>query len=823
MTKEKKASKPVPDTDASIDFLQKFRPQGPWPLVAIDPVKGRPLFGKTFKPDQIDEAKVWINSWQGDRNLYFHVNPIMGAVKIKASKEDVAELAYIHIDIDPRIGEDIEEEQKRALSLLTDKLPEALDDKKPTFVVFSGGGYQGFWKLSDPIDVDGNEAKCEDAERYIIQLILDFNADTNCKNIDRIMRLPGTINMPDAAKKKKGRVPALAKLIEYDEKAVYAIEQFKQARKIVKAAGDGLNGRMVSITGEVKKIESIADIEEKVPGGVLPNWVKDLIMHGYDPRDPGNNQRGLPKQYTSASEALFAVCCALVKADLDDNDIYAIITDPKYHVSDCVRNKPNWQKRYAVRQIERAREQAISPWLRKLNEKHAVIADLGGHCKIVTEYYDEDLRRYNFTKQSFQDFMNRYSHKKVPIGTKTVNGVEVAQFMAVGKWWIDNEYRRQFERMVFAPGKDPIDCYNLWKGYAFQPEKGDCSLYLDHMKRNICSGNDEHYQYLLSWMARAIQEPDCPGEVAVVLRGRMGTGKSFFVKKFGRLYGSHFVAVSNAKHLIGSFNAHLRDCVVLFGDEAFYAGDKKHESSLKMLVTEEMVPYEPKGVDTEMGPNYCHVILASNDDWVVPAGADERRFFVLDVGDENMNDTKYFGPMNEQLENGGYEALLYILLNRDLSQYIVQKFPETAALRKQKLLSLADLPEWWYSKLVDGRILPNHEGWYIEIPKKALIKDYTDYSQSLGYQRRANPTKIGIFLNAACPGIYPMSNQKTIEYESGKKREYVYTFPGLEDCRKHFDKNYGGGPNGFDWPDLDERDNDPQEDLPLEDGEEIPF
>jgi hypothetical protein len=93
---------------------------------------------------------------------------------------------------------------------------------------------------------------------------------------------------------------------------------------------------------------------------------------------------------------------------------------------------------------------------------------------------------------------------------------------------------------------------------------------------------------------------------------------------FGSLWGRHFVTVSDAKHLVGAFNAHLRDCVVLFGDEAFFAGDKKHESVLKTLITEESVVIEAKGVDAEVYPNYVHLILASNADWVVPAGHAER-------------------------------------------------------------------------------------------------------------------------------------------------------------------------------------------------------
>jgi hypothetical protein len=60
--------------------------------------------------------------------------------------------------------------------------------------------------------------------------------------------------------------------------------------------------------------------------------------------------------------------------------------------------------------------------------------------------------------------------------------------------------------------------------------------------------------------------------------------------------------------------------VLLFGDEAFYAGDKKHESILKMLITEEMITIEAKGVDAEVSGNCIHLMMASNDrGWCPPA------------------------------------------------------------------------------------------------------------------------------------------------------------------------------------------------------------
>lgn len=85
----------------------------------------------------------------------------------------------------------------------------------PSFIINSGNGFQGFWLLDEEQTIDGREELAVELERFNQQIALDLTAD-NCHNIDRIMRLPGTVNIPDAKKRKKGRVPVLASLHSAD-------------------------------------------------------------------------------------------------------------------------------------------------------------------------------------------------------------------------------------------------------------------------------------------------------------------------------------------------------------------------------------------------------------------------------------------------------------------------------------------------------------------------------------------------------------------------------------------------------------------------------
>ncbi len=778
-------------TKDSIDFLKKWCPEGPWVLTAIIPD------GKTetvtFAPAAWKKAVDWIESHQGKRNLYFHVNPVRGVLNNKASKEDIARMAWLHIDIDPRAGEDFDEERVRALELLQKF------ELRPSVIVDSGGGFQGFWKLrrSEKLDINGVIAKAQELEAYNQQLEKVFQAD-HCHNVDRIMRLPGTINVPTAKKLSKGRVPTLATLVEWND-VDYSIDQFTAAPRVQSSEEPGLGGGRpkVKITGNVPDIgtEELAAwaIEN---GKTINDHCLALIATGQDPIDP--------TKYPSRSEALFKVCCDLVRAEVPDEMIFAVITGSN-EIAASVKDKPSWEN-YALRQIERAHEEAIDPMLRFLNEKHAVVSDIGGKCRIISEVWDNAMDRFRISKQSFEDFRNRYRNRKVIVG-HTEKGHPVEK--AAGNFWIDHPNRRQYETIIFAPGQEVEDAYNLWKGFACDSLPGNKhESFLKHIFLNVCSGDEEHYKYLLGWMARLIQHPDGPGEVAVVLRGRRGTGKSFFAKILGGLFGRHFLQVSDSKHLVGSFNAHLRDTVLLFGDEAFFAGDKKHESVLKTLVTEEHLVIEGKGVDAEAAPNYVHLILASNEDWAVPAGLDERRFFVVEMGEENKQDHAFFKKVKSDIDDGGRESLLHFLMTYDLADFEIRRVPQTIALQDQKIMSMSSEVQWLFDKIWEAKTLRTSEDWKPDVLKDSWYDDYIDELQRQGRNFRMPRTAFWKFIGNAMPDGWPITKQETRDVpftnEQGfeitvRKRAYVCYLPPVEEVREYWNINFGGP---FNWPKL---------------------
>jgi hypothetical protein len=220
--------------------------------------------------------------------------------------------------------------------------------------------------------------------------------------------------------------------------------------------------------------------------------------------------------------------------------------------------------------------------------------------------------------------------------------------------------------------------------------------------------------YTINWLAWAVQHADEQAEVALVFKGDRGTGRGTLGKVMCKLFGQHARHISSPTHLTGRFNAHLRQCSFLFADEAYAPDDKSAEGALKRLISEPTLIIEPKGRDVMEEPNRLHVMMASNETWVIPAGAYERRYQTQMVAATYRQDRNWFGPIYQQLRTGGYEGMLLDLLERNLGDWHPRNIVRTAALADQQEQSLSAFDTWWLELLQTGVLAgadplkPNH-------------------------------------------------------------------------------------------------------------------
>jgi hypothetical protein len=422
--------------------------------------------------------------------------------------------------------------------------------------------------------------------------------------------------------------------------------------------------------------------------------------------------------------------------------------------------------------LQRARnqddERRLAELIKRMNARYAVVNE-AGKAVIYEPRFDPVLDRMVLVRIEFEALRKFYMNQLVTITrSKPVTKSEA-------EWWLQSPQRRQYlDGVVFDPTNSvPPTFWNLWSGFAVEPRPGDWSLMLNHIYEVICGRNDDYAYYVLSWLARMFQQPNKAGEVALVLRGKKGSGKGIFGQWIRRAWGAHGIHITNAKHLVGNFNAHLRDCVFLFADEAFYAGDKQHEGVLKGLVTEPSLPIEGKYQNVITVVNMLHILMASNSDWVVPATHDERRYAIFDVSDDRVGQiAEYFVPIAQQMERGGLAAMIYEMLKRDISHFEVRNFPHTAALAVQKKHSLDSLQRWWIAVLERGFLYESRHGtsWFAEwhdfYTTELLWHSYTQWCDTARPFDRKSRVQLGVMMSELYVPSRPRDEHPVHEIEN---------------------------------------------------------
>jgi len=410
----------------------------------------------------------------------------------------------------------------------------------------------------------------------------------------------------------------------------------------------------------------------------------------------------------------------------------------------------------------------------KINLTHALIENIGGKTLIASrEPSPHNPEHECIVFQTPASFRLRYSNELVP--SLKLKG----KSKKLGDFWVDHKDRCQYRGVVFKPsGAKVINGHmNLWRGWGVEPKKGDWSPIRQHIEVVIADGDPKAAEYIIRWIAWAIQHPDRQAEVALVLVGHKGTGKGTLIRCLQLIFGAHAFQVSSQEHIVGRFNAHQRDCVLFIADESFWAGDRRCIGALQRMITEPTLSIEQKGIDLVEVPNMLHMVMLAELGWVVPAGERERRYATFKASDSRLGDRDYFEALHAHIENGGAAAMLYDLQRVDLGKWHPRQVYETAELIEQKQHSLPPFDKWYVNLLQAGQL----PGGFSPGLNTALSHRLLDSAQKFSPMLRsiANDTSLGLFLR----------KQGCIKWSSGALRGWM--FLPLRDARAHWERRYG--------------------------------
>ncbi|MEO1047272.1 MAG: primase-helicase family protein [Pseudomonadota bacterium] len=341
------------------------------------------------------------------------------------------------------------------------------------------------------------------------------------------------------------------------------------------------------------------------------------------------------------------------------------------------------------------------PKLVDYQSNYFVVKDFGGKVRVCWFNHDGEFRT-----RSTQSFKEAEENVKVDVTVETTDGPKTTRVEAA-KHWLKHANRAEFDEAKFAPGRLlPGNIFNLWHGWPVGWAYGYPKLMLAHMLDHMCDGDQKVLDWVLGWLAHAVQRPDETITTALVLAGPQGSGKNVFVKLLFELFAPHTLMCTQSGQLVGNFNAHLMDKAFVFANEAFFAGNKKEANVLKSLVTDETMMVEPKGVDAFQVRKHFRLILASNEARVVDLETDDRRYCVLNVDSQEWNNNRgYFRELIEAWrERGEREMFMRLLMDWPLDNWNEDAIPETLARQEQRELSLPPAAREVHELLEAGRV-----------------------------------------------------------------------------------------------------------------------
>jgi hypothetical protein len=563
-----------------------------------------------------------------------------------------------------------------------------------------------------------------------------------------------------------------ARDIEVEMRAAVAEDDYNKAGEIGLAAGfslDLIKATIATIEAELGRVENAKKIYSEIqPAAEAEPKAELKVEDGI-----AEIRRRVNQQLAKEAAEAKAWAERAAKADATAREAQAS--------ADRERHRAAEPKKLPA--IRRETLPANTPsWLRDMNERHAMIGNYGGKCVIIqwvpSIAFPGTMEMQHQSLAAFRErYLGRYiydaSGKRDP----------------VAPIWLSHPDHRYYDGIVFEPdgpeiitGEDGRTFMNLWKRWGVEPKQGDWSLIRRHIYDVLAAGDSGFGDYIVRWCAYKFQNPGAPSEVALAVKGGKGTGKGAFGQVLLRIFGQHGLQIFSSQHLYGKHNKHLQDKLFLFSDEAFWAGDREAERTLKGMLTEKAILIEPKGVDGFPWPNRLSLFVAANEGWFIPASHDERRYAVNNVSEHVKQREDYFTPLFAQINGDGPAAMLYDLREMELGTWHPRNtVPQTKALIEQKVESLGGLDQWWVNLLNIGELPGAEEKNRRMVRSNRLFDNAKDHNPK---NRYLTDTGLGIFLRKmGCE-----------HHHSAKFRAWI--FPPLSLARKRWIADVGGD---WDW------------------------
>jgi hypothetical protein len=654
-------------------------------------------------PTWLDASRGWQEKQPGC-NFYF--SPVrFKPGSTSSTKPDVQSSSWLWLDLDPREGQPLDKERATMLWLLTGELPN--DVPTPTFVINSGRGYWGLWRLKTAHVFDGPNGDATRAfEATLRGLANAFGeyGDRSVINSNRIVRLPGTINT------KTGQSAAV---VEFNSVG-YTLADFPSIVIERKAAsqdgGDPLSieliERMLKATPYVGGPDGLADRREQ------KGWLDFMMaVHEASSGDPEAASLFIAwsqddPEYTGDSSA------ETIQARWDSLDSEAVGGLTRGSWIKLLKSLPDNGELISEIMSMTAEDDFDGDAPETLADKPGAVPPSGsdGEWGVIRKTFVHFGKQERFFSLNDWEmwkataFDNHFAAVNV-MGKETKN-------LPLSKHIFRNRLLPMFRSICFEPGNTAKNVnggrFNMWVPSDIVAKKGDTTIFDAHMLYLFPDPLDR--KHVLNWLAWVYRNQDKKPRHALLVHGELtGTGKSFLAYMMRRLLGKKLPngIFSNSTMIKGTTldAAHggwewKTKLLIVEEVRPGFGSSQAVIKGLHELISEPTIYVDQKNLEPEEIPNYIAAILFSNKDNALAIENNERRYLIVSVdaaGKLLPKSAEYYVALYGLLDDDkAMAAIAYQLEKRDLEGYSGESAaPLTVAKDKMAEETRDELSLWF--------------------------------------------------------------------------------------------------------------------------------
>lgn len=254
--------------------------------------------------------------------------------------------------------------------------------------------------------------------------------------------------------------------------------------------------------------------------------------------------------------------------------------------------------------------------------------------------------------------------------------------------------------------EDGIRYVNAFKPSDDAGTEGDVSIFLTHVRKLLPLDNN----ILLDWMAYKVQNPGKCMLWAPVIIGTYGNGKTTIADAMMMVMGKRHSALVQSSDVDNKFNGWVfGNTFAVIND--FKVGDKRDVIEiLKPLITDRMIAYQKKGVDSDLCRNMLGIMITSNHRDAVIKTKDDRRYATFITPQESKEDvlkdgmdSDYFERLDVFMRDPRTASYLrHYFLNRKVGHH-PNRAPDTSSTLLAIQASLGSIEQEILEAIEEGR------------------------------------------------------------------------------------------------------------------------